>query len=449
MTTNQPAPGLKFFEFFRALPDFRRDPLAFMSAQVTRYGHIVRYRGLWQTFQLTHPRDIEHVLQTNSQNYRKGRSLRALRPLIGDGLLTSDGEFWRRQRRLAQPAFQRQRIGLYAQAMTDATDALLARWRDLAARGETIDVTREMMRLTLHIIGLTMFSTDLSGESDTIARSLDVVRGFAINRMWQIIRPPLSLPTRSNREFHRAMRASERVILDMIAARRSGAVQTDDLLTRLVRATDEETGGGGMSDAQLRAEAITFMSAGHETTAVALTWLWYLLAQHAEAEAQLHAELKRVLNGRTPAHANLPQLTYTAMCIEEAMRLYPPAWGLSRNALGADKIGPYHVAPDSEILIPIYVTQRHPDFWADPDTFDPTRFTPAQTAARPRFAYFPFGAGPRQCIGNNFALMEMQLVVATIAQRFRLRLVPGHPVVADPSITLRPRDGVRVTLQEI
>jgi cytochrome P450 len=442
------APGLSLFAFFRAFPEFRDDPLNFMFDLVRRHGHVVRFRGAWVTHQITHPRDIERVLQTNAQNYRKGRSFKRLVPITGNGLLVSDGDLWRRQRRLAQPAFQRQRLGAYASAMTDATEQMLARWQTLAARGEAFDVTREMMRLTLHIIGVTMFGTDLTAESDAIARSQDVARAFSIRRLWQVVPTPMSWPTRHNREFRRAFQASERVILDMIAARRDGAVKSDDLLSRLVQATDEET-GTGMSDEQLRAEAVTFLGAGHETTAVALAWLWHLLASNEAAEAELHAELRRVLDGRTPTAADLPQLPYTLRCIEEAMRLYPPAWAMSRTALGPDTLGGYPVAPNSEVLIPTYITHRHPDFWPDPEAFDPERFTPAAIAARPRYAYFPFGGGPRQCIGNNFALIEMQLVVASIAQRFRLRLVPGHAVEPDPSITLRPRHGIMVTLQEV
>ena len=449
MNANHHAPGLSLTEFFRAFPEFRRDPLGYMFELVRRYGHVVRLRGLWVSYQITHPGDIERVLQTNSQNYQKGRSYRLMRPATGNGLLISDGELWRRQRRLAQPAFQRQRIGAYAHTITETTDELLQRWRGYAAGGEPLDVAREMMRLTLQIIGRTMFSTDLSGdEFETISRSLDVVRTFTINRMWQIVRVPVGLPTRRNREFRAALDESEQLIYKRIAERRSGAVTADDLLARLVHATDEET-GARMDDEQLRAEVVTFLSAGHETTANALAWVWYLLAQNPAAEEKLHAELRRVLKGRAPALADLPQLPYTLMCIEEAMRLYPPAWVMSRTALGADELSGYAVAPGHEILIPIYVTHRHPDFWAAPDKFDPERFTPAAVAARPRYSYFPFGGGPRQCIGNNFALMEMHLVVAAIAQRFRLRLVPTHPVEAEPSITLRPRHGIKVTLHEI
>jgi cytochrome P450 len=448
MNANHHAPGLGLVQFFKSFSEFRADPLNFMFALTRRHGHIVRFRGAWVTHQITHPRDIERVLQTNAQNYRKGRSFRRLVPITGNGLLVSDGDFWRRQRRLTQPAFQRQRIGTYAPAMSAATEQMLTRWQALADAGTAFDVAQEMMRLALHIIGLTVFGTDLTADSDTISHAQDVLRAFSIRRLWALVPLPLNWPTKHNREFQRAAQASRRVIFSMIDARRTGAVKSDDLLSRLVHATDEET-GAQMDDEQLRAEAVTFLGAGHETSAVALTWLWYLLAEHGDAEAKLHAELKHVLNGRTPTLADLPQLPYTLMCIEEAMRLYPPAWVMSRTAIGADEVGGYKVAPNSEILIPVYVTHHHPDFWAEPEAFNPERFTPDQTAARPRYSYFPFGGGPRQCIGNNFALMEMQLIVASIAQRFRLRLVPGHQVEADPSITLRPRNGVKVTLQEI
>ena len=429
------------------MPEMRRDPLRVFAGLTEKFGHVVRMKGLWTVYQLTHPRDIEHVLQTNSQNYRKGRQYREFRASLGNGLLISDGEFWRRQRRLAQPAFHRQRINAFGGMMTTATEEMLARWQVYASSGEPFNVVTEMMRLTLRIVGSTIFGTDLSADTEQIERSLDIARAHAIRRMWQPVKLPVTFPTRANRAFLRAIRESEQVIYRMIEARRRGEVATDDLLSLLMRARDEET-GEAMSDEQLRAEAVTILTAGHETTALALSWTWYLLAQNPDTEARLHAELDAALEGgRTPTVADLPALGYTRMVVEEAMRLYPPVWIIGRTAIADDEIGGYRVEANSEIMMCQYVTHRHPEFWDEPDKFDPERFLPERVAARPRYAYFPFGGGPRQCIGNNFALMEAQLVLATVASRYRLRLAPGQRIEPEASITLHPRHGIRMTLE--
>ena len=436
-------PAINYLRLFA----LRHDPLAAFTSLAREYGHVVRFRGLYNAYQLTHPRDIEHVLQTNAQNYTKGRNYKKFIPATGNGLLVSDGDLWRRQRRLAQPAFHRQRLTAFAEVMAREAKAQAAGWLRRTDRERPLDVAEEMMRLTLRIIGLTMFTTDLTADTDAIGRALHVIRAHAIRSMWQPVPVPVWLPTPANLRFRRALADGDRVMLRTIEARRSGEVQNDDLLSLLLRARDEET-GEGMSDEQLRAEVVTIIGAGHESTAVTLSWTWYLLAQHPEAEARLHEELGRELSGRTPTLEDLPRLRYTTMVVEEAMRLYPPAWALSRTAKRADTLGGYPVPAGSEAIIIPYVTHRHPDFWDAPDRFDPERFTPARRETRPRFSYVPFGAGPRLCIGQHFAMTEMLIVVATLAQRFRLRLAPGATVTPDPSITLRPRDGVPMILHE-
>ena len=436
-------PSLNYLELF----GLRRDPLAAFTTLTRRHGHVVCFRGLYRAYQITHPRDIEHVLQTNAQNYTKGRNYKKFIPATGNGLLVSDGALWRRQRRLAQPAFHRQRLAAFAAVMAREAEAHARRWQQLAGSGRPLDVAEEMMHLTLRIVGLTMFTTDLTAETDLIGRSLKVIRAHSIRAMWRPVNFPVWVPTPSNRRFRRALADGDRVMHQLIAARRSGEVQNDDLLSLLLRARDEET-GEGMSDEQLRAEVVTIIGAGHESTAVTLSWTWYLLSQHREAEERLHEELGRELSGRTPTLEDLPRLTYTTMVIEEAMRLYPPAWALSRTAVGADTLGGYPVAAGSEALMIPYVTHRHPDFWDDPDEFRPERFAPAAKESRPRFSYLPFGAGPRQCIGQHFAMTEMLTIIAVLAQRFRLRLAPGGAVEPEASITLRPREGVPVILHE-
>ena len=436
-------PAVNYLRLFA----MRRDPLGAFQSLAREHGHVVRFKGLYTAYLLTDPSDVERVLQSNAHNYVKGRNYKKFRDSTGDGLLVSDGELWRRQRRLAQPAFHRRHLDAFAAVMAREAEAQVARWRPLAARNEIFDVAEEMMRLALRVVGLTMFSTDLTAEADVIGRSLDVIRAHAIRRMWQPVSIPANWPTPGNLRFRRALADGDRVINSMIDARRSGRVENEDLLSLLVKARDEET-GAGMSDEQLRAEAVTIIGAGHETTAVTLSWLWYLLSEHREVEERLHAELGRELGGRTPTMEDLPRLRYARMVCEETMRLYPPAWAVSRTALGPDAYGGYPVAAGSEALLLAYVTHRHLDFWDDPDKFDPERFTPERSAARARYSYYPFGGGPRQCIGQHFAMAEMLIVLATVAQRYTLRLAPGREVVPEASITLRPRGGVHVTLRE-
>jgi cytochrome P450 len=433
---------------FRMMSQFRRDPLQTFTDLAQHFGDVVRMKGFWTAYQFNHPRDIEHILQTNYRNYRKSKFYAEGKSAIGNGLLISEGEFWRRQRRLAQPAFHRQRIAWFTKTMTDSTEAMLEAWRPFAQTGEPLNISTEMMRLTLRIVGLALFSTDLSHDTDTIGRSLAVAREHLIRRTWQPIRLPISIPTRRNRNYLQAIRAADKVIYGMIAERRrqpTDATDTDDLLTLLMRARDEET-GEAMSDKQLRDEAMTIMVAGHETTALALSWTWYLLSIHPEVERKLHAELVTMLDGRTPTFEDIPQLKYTLMVIEEAMRLYPPAWVIARTAVNDDFVGGYQIEAKAEIILLPYVTHRHPDFWENAEDFDPERFSPERSEGRPRYAYFPFGGGPRQCIGNNFAMMEAVLVLATVAQKYRLHLVPNQPVEPEPSVTLHARHGIKMIL---
>ena len=442
-------PGVSGLALFRMLPQFRRDPLEAFSSLSRQYGHFVRFKGLVTAFQLTHPRDIEHVLQTNQQNYRKGRIYAEAKASIGDGLLVSEGDFWRRQRRLAQPAFHRQRIAGLAKIMADSSESMLEQWQRYKPGDPPFDVVPEMKRLALRIVGLALFSTDLGDDMDVINRTLETARAHFLRRMWQPVRLPVSIPTRRNRIFLRAVREAEAVIYRIINEhrQRSDANQAD-LLSMLMRVRDDET-GESMNDRQLRDESLTILTAGHETTAIALSWTWYLLSRHEEIERKLQDELSTVLGGRAPTFEDLPNLKYSLMIIEEAMRLYPPAWVIGRTAIGDDEISGRRVKAGAEILLSPYITHRHPDFWDEPQSFKPERFSPEKSAGRPRFAYFPFGGGARLCIGNNFALMEMQIILATVAQRYRLRLSPGQTVEPEASFTLHPRRGIKMHLLEL
>jgi cytochrome P450 len=445
---NRSVPGVTGLALFRMLPEFRRDPLNTFSDLARRHGHFIRFKGLLTAYQLTRPEDIEHVLQTNQQNYRKGRMYAEARASIGNGLLVSEGDFWRRQRRLAQPAFHRYRIAALAAVMTDSTEAMLGRWDKDKRGGRPFDVVPEMKRLALRIVGLAVFSTDLGADMDIIANSLEVARAHFMHRMWQPVRLPVGIPTRRNRALRRAIREAESVIYRIIREHRERPESdAGDLLSMLMSARDEET-GEGMNDRQLRDESATIITAGHETTAIALSWTWYLLSRHEEVERKLHEELSAVLGGRTPTFEDLPKLRYTLMVVEESMRLYPPAWVVGRTAVAADEVGGRRIEAGAEVILSPYITHRHPDFWDEPGSFIPERFAPEKSAGRHRFAYFPFGGGSRVCIGNNFALAEAQLILATVAQRYRLRLAPGQAVEPEASFTLQPRGGIMMGLEE-
>jgi cytochrome P450 len=420
----------------------------FVLETMRRYGEISRYRVLkWPVYLLSHPDYIKHVLQDNHRNYGKNAfAYRALRTILGNGLLISEGDFWLRQRRLAQPAFHRQRIEGFGSIMTRAILAMLARWETYAEHHQAFDLSQEMTRLTLRIAGETLFSIDLIDEADEVGQALSVGLEQINDRLHRLFTLPTFFPTPQNRRFVTALRTLDNVVKEMIADRRQTQEDQGDLLSMLMLMQDEET-EERMDDQQLLDEVKTMLLAGHETTANALTWTWYLLAQHPEVEAKLTAELAEVLGGRVPTIADLPRLPYTHMVVQESIRLFPPAWIILRHAIKADEIGGYPVAPGRVVGISPYVMHRHPGFWKEPEVFEPQRFTPDRVAERHRFAYIPFAAGPRQCIGNTFAMTEAQLVLATVAQRYCLRLLPERPVQAHTAITLRPRDGVHVTLQ--
>ncbi len=430
------------------LPALRRDALSFFVNTRRDLGDIFRFRaGPRHPYLIAHPDFIKHVLLDNYQNYQKDSAYEKTKPLLGKGLLTSEGDFWLRQRRLTQPVFHRGRIGGFADTMVASTTAMLdERWSVLAREGTPFDVAAEMMRLTLTIVGWTLFSTDVSGEAERVGRALSVALEHTNARMRSLLNFE-TLPTPANRRFREAIATLDEVVYGLINERRKagdGGDDKGDLLSMLLEARDADT-GEGMTDKQVRDEAMTLFLAGHETTANALAWTFYLLSSHPTATEGLFAEVDAL--GHTPTVADLPKLSYTKMVVEEAMRLYPPAWAVGRRALSPDEVGGYTIEAGSDVVISTYVTHRHPDFWPNPEGFDPGRFSQARAEGRHRFAYLPFGGGPRGCIGNNFAMMEAQLVLATIAQRYALELVPGHPVAPQTMITLRPENGIVMRLR--
>jgi cytochrome P450 len=431
--------------FVGHLTMFRRDPLKFLRDSARDYGDIVYLKFGPQTiYLLNHPDYIKDVLVTNNRNFVKSRGLEMAKKFLGEGLLTSEGEFHRRQRRLAQPAFHRQRIDAYAEVMTDYGARARSRWRS----AETVDIWQEMMHLTLGIVGKTLFDADVEAEAIEIGAALtDVMQLFErITNPFGALLDKLPLP--GNIRWLKAKERLDSTIYRIINERRAAGVDRGDLLSMLLLAQDEEGDGGSMTDVQLRDEAMTLFVAGHETTANALTWTWYLLSQHPEVEEKLHEEIDTVLAGRLPTADDVAQLPYTEMVFAEAMRLYPPAWTLGRRVLQDYRVGEYVLPAGSIVLMSQWVMHHDPRYYPEPFKFDPERWTAEAREARPKFAYFPFGGGPRVCIGEQFAWMEGALLIATIAQQWTMRLAPGQLVEPKAMITLRPRYGMRMVMSE-
>jgi len=432
-----PSEGLKRWSL-RPLND---NPLEYFTKLAREYGDIAGLRVLnFRSIFINHPDLIEEVLVTNARKYSKGRVLRANRHVFGEGLLTSEGEFWLRQRRLAQPAFHRARIASYATTMVEYTQRMLNGWRG----GEERDAHQEMMRLTLQIVGKTLFDADVERDAQEVGKSLELLLEIGAN-FRRTIFVPHWLPTPTNLRVKREVAQIEKILYRIIGERRASGRDAGDLLSMLLSAQDED--GSRMTDRQLRDEAITLFLAGHETTASTLSWTWWLLAQNPVVEGKLHAELDAILGDRAPCLDDLPRLAYTGHVITESLRLYPAAWGMARLVVEDHEIAGYPVTKGMGVAMVQWVVHRDPRWYDAPDEFRPERWENDLWKQLPRFAYFPFGGGPRQCIGNAFALMEATLILATIARKFRLRLEANHPVAPLASLTLRPRHGVRVKLE--
>jgi cytochrome P450 len=418
-----------------------RDPLGFFTQLRREHGRFVHYRiGPRRVWFIADPELIQDVLVKQARSFLKDQGLESTKPLLGEGLLTSEGEFHRRQRRLAQPAFHHARIAAYGATMVEHGQRAAARFRD----GEALEFVPEMMRLALGIVGKTLFDTDVASDADTVARALGVAMDtFTLARVpfWRLL---LYLPVPSTVRFARARRQLDEVVYRLIRAHREVGGDRGDLLSMLLLARDVEGGTGTMTDRQLRDEAMTILLAGHETTAVALAWTFYLLAQDRQVESALHDELDSVLRGAPPSAGDVRRLPYTEMVLSESMRLYPPAWAFGRRAHERLPLGGYELRPGDAAVMSQWVVHRDPELWPDPLRFDPLRFEPARKAARHRFAYFPFGGGPRVCIGDGFAWLAGILLLATLAQRWRFELVPDQRVLPLPRVTLRLRHGLQL-----
>ncbi len=423
-----------------------RRPLTFFPALVRDYGDVAGFRvGRQSIVLLSHPDQIRDLLVTHGRRFHKGRGLERAKLLLGDGLLTSEDELHLRQRRLVQPAFHRTRIATYADTMTSFAHRRADSW----SPGDEIDVAREMAAYTLAVVGKTLFDADIETDAGEIGEALATAIAtfhFTVLPFSELL---LRLPLPVSRRFRRARDRLDATIYAMIERRRASGTDRGDLLSMLLLAQDTEGDGGGMSDRMLRDEAMTLLLAGHETTANALAWAWYLLARTPAAEARLHAEVD-ALGDRLLGADDLARLPYTRAVLAETMRLYPPAWIIGRRALDAYRVGEHLLAPRTIVLASQWIAHRDPRWWPDADSFQPERWLPGGSAtdpARPKFSYFPFGAGTRVCIGEQFAWMEGTLALATFAQRRTLRLVPDQPIEPQAIITLRPRGGIRMTVE--
>ncbi len=433
-------PGPKPHFLIGNFPLGSRDPLAVLTLWARQFGDIFYYRAGWiDVFFLNHPDYIESVLMTNHRNFIKDRVMRNSRWFFGDGLLTSEGAQWMRQRRLSQPAFHRERIATYARTMTDYAEEMVGFWKEC----ETRDIHQEMMRLTVKIVVKVLFNVAVTEECEKVSTALNVLMQQGTGGKMVLPAFIRYLPVPAVLRVRRAVRQLDEIVYGIINRRKSEP-DTGDLLSVLLQTEDED--GSRMSDRQLRDEVMTFLLAGHETTALSLSWIWYLLSQHPQVEEKLHRELGQVLNGRAPQVQDLARLPYSEKVVKEAMRLYPPAWGLGRTAINDCEIGGYHVPAGANVVMSQWIMHRDPRFYSNPEDFDPDRWSGESSQHLPKFAYFPFGGGPRLCIGASFALMEATLLLATIAQRFQLRLRAGYAVVPTPSITLRPKNGIRMVV---
>jgi cytochrome P450 len=421
-----------------------RDPIRFFQGLARDHGDLAYVRTAGENlFLVNDPRHIRDILVNHQHKFMKGRGLERAKRLLGEGLLTSEGAVHVRQRRLMQPAFHRERIASYASVMTDYAHRVRDSWQD----GSTIDAAKEMNRLTLGVVGKTLFDADVESQAKEVGEALTAV----LESFWLLMLPWVEvldrLPIPALKRGRAARARLDGIIYGMIAERRRSGVDRGDLLSMLLTAQDEEHPGQGMTDEQVRDEAMTIFLAGHETTANALAWTWYLLSRTPDAERKVHEEIDRVLGGRQPTVADIPALTYLEQVVTEAMRLYPPAWIIGRRALEDYSIGEYLIPARSIVIVSPYLVQRDARYYTNPDAFVPERWTPSFKASLQPFAYFPFGGGARRCIGDAFAWMELVLVAATIAQRWRLELVPGHPVIPQPVVTLRVKHGLRMVVR--
>ncbi|HEU4428202.1 MAG TPA: cytochrome P450 [Myxococcota bacterium] len=440
-------PGVRHltpFPFMRAL---RADPLEAFGAVLRQHGDAAGIRGgPIQVVLLARPEHARHVLIRNARNYGKGPQIAKLRRIAGDGVFFVDGDEWRRQRRMIVPAFQRARVEALVPHMVAGADAMLARWRTQHAGGASFDATPDLSKLALDVVCRAMFGSDVREHADAFHAHAAVAARYAQYLFEHVFPLPRWIPNARNRRMREAMRWVNGFIHEMIDAHRRPGAPADDLLGLLLRVRDEET-GAALSDAELFDELMTFVNAGHETTAVSLAWSLYEIGRDAALRARLEAEVDAQLGAAQPELAQLARLDLLGRTIREVLRLHPPGWALPRQALARDEIDGVLIPRGATVLVAVYFLHRHPELWSDPECFDPDRWLPERGEPRHAFAYLPFGLGGRRCVGEDFALLELRAVLARILQRWRVELDPAHPVVARPELTLKPAHGVRLRIR--
>ena len=430
------APGPKGLAFLKSLLGYYRDPIRFFANLRQQYGDIVRLEGLgYCAHLLTQPEHIKHVLQDNARNYHLGAIFDETTRVVGRGLTTNNGQSWLKQRRMVQSAFNHQYIEEYGKVIISTAESILNQRRDHLQRGEELEINAETQVINLQILGRLLFSVEFKSD-DPFLGALATVRKVTIDRVRSVIKPPF------NRRFDQAVQILDKFTYQQIAQRRNGNAPID-ILSLLMDAQSGQI-GVGMTDEELHDEIMTLFFAAYEDVPNALAWTWYLLLQNPEAESKLRAEIQTVLGERIPTAADLRNLPYLSMLVDEVLRLYPTTWSLLRDAISDDEIGGFHIPAKSMILLDLHLTHRLPQYWDDPERFDPERFSPEHIAGRPRFAYFPFGGGPRQCIGNELALMEIKMILIRMMQLYRFMLVSKVPIQMKALSSLQPRDGVWV-----
>jgi len=441
------APGPRGSFLMGNLAEFMADPVRQLMRLRDEYGDVARNKlGPYVTHLVSHPDYVKHVLHDNNANYVRGRFYNNFKPVFGDGLLTSDGAFWLRHRKAVQPLFHKRRVDACSEQIISSVDALIGRCERHSRNGDAFDILPEMMRFTLSVLGKMTFGIDVSHVADAISPAVrhNVRAMMPQGNLNDFL--PQWLPTPHNRRTAAARKTLTGVMQWVRDERSRAGHPGQDLTSLLTSAVDEET-QQRLSEREVEDEMMTIFLAGHETTGSGLAWALYALATHEDVRRNVEEELARVLGDRPPLASDIPNLPYLSMVIDECLRVYPPIWGYTRDAAGEDEIGGYRIPARSSVFVSPYVTHRHPDFWKNPNGFDPEHFLPEVAAGRPRFAYFPFGGGPRQCIGIHMAKLQMQIAVAMIVQRFCFRVVPGHPIERGALVSLRPIHGIMMTLE--
>ncbi|MBE9135663.1 cytochrome P450 [Nodosilinea sp. LEGE 07088] len=436
-------PGPKGIPFVGVLFDYIKDPLGFSQRCAQEFGEVVLLPlGPIKVYLLTNPEHIHEVFSHQNDCFIKGVSVRSLKSSLGKGLLTSEGDFWQRHRRLMQPAFHRERVSEYGEIIVNQTESMIGHWQD----GSTRDIHDDMMKLTLLIVAQSLFGADIADKTPIIESALDAILIHFSNQLSTLFLLPEWIPTLGKLRFWRQLRQMDKAIYEIIHQRRETQQENRDLLTMLLQAKDES--GEQMSNKEIRDEVATLIMAGHETTALTLTWTWMLLGQNPQVELKLVEEIQAVLKGRSPTVNDIAQLHYANWIIKESMRLYPPAWGTSRQVVKSLQIGGYVLKPGVTVFLSQWLMHRDSRFFEHPEQFCPERWADGLEHHLPKGVYFPFGEGPRTCIGKGFALMESVLILVAIAQRFHLSLHSNYSIELNPSITLRPKHGLKICLQE-